>query len=208
MNCAVHHYYHVYADGAWEEAVEEHTSALRESGLAAYPGFLLNVGLVGSEQNRTAVLQYLAAIKLKSRLVASQPAGWEQVTLHALAQDSWRHDGFAFYAHTKGASVQTRFNTAWRRRMTHFNVTKWRAAVGSLRTVDAYGCHWMELQGNWIFGGNFWWTHMRHLRLIGTPKMDNRWNAEGWIGTLRHHIPLKVCDPAPPFPGQVEPLVA
>ncbi len=66
----------------------------------------------------------------------------------------------------------------------------------------------MELQGNRIFGGNFWWTHMPRLRLIGLPKMDNRWRAEEWIGSLRHHVPLEVCDPAPSFPGQSVPLVA
>ena len=202
----VHHYYHIYADGVWERPVQEHLAALAESGLACYPGFLLNVGVVGTAENLERVQQHLGAERIPWHLAAWQTEGWEQVTLCALARDCHVKDGVVLYGHTKGSHVTSRFNAAWRQRMSHFTITQWRAALDALETCDAYGCHWMELQGNWIFGGNFWWTHMRLLRLLGAPQLANRWQAEGWIGTLRHHIEeLRVHDPAPPFPGQIGP---
>jgi hypothetical protein len=202
----IHHYYHIYADGAWEIPVREHIDALRESALETHPGFFLRIGIVGNNENVTRVRDYLGEKKIVWALAGWRREGWEQLTLTALATDCQRSDGLVFYGHTKGAHDPSRFNADWRQRMTYFNVTRWKDAVTSLRTHDAYGCHWMELEGNWIFGGNFWWTHMQHLRLLEPPNLANRWRAEDWIGQLRRQIKnFTVCDPAPPFPGCVNP---
>ena len=201
---SLHHYYHVYADGAWKEPLQEHIDALRNSALANQSGFVLRVGIVGDQENAGRVRVFLSKQNVVSHVAAWQREGWEQVTLIALAKDCVNHDGLVFYGHTKGAHNPTPFNADWRRRMTYFNITRWRDAVASLQVNDLYGCHWMELQGNWIFGGNFWWTHMKHIRLLEPPKRENRWRAEDWVGQLRHHISnLRVHDPAPPFPGSV-----
>ena len=199
----IHHYYHIYADGAWETPVKEHTDALRESGLEGHPDFRLHVGLVGNEQNADRVRDYLRKKKMKWTLAGWRSEGWEQVTLNALADDCQRAEGLVFYGHTKGAKDSGRFNDEWRRRMTYFNVTRWKDAVTALRTYDAYGCHWMELEGNWLFGGNFWWTHMQYLRLLEPPGLENRWRAEDWIGRLRHQVKgFEVLDPGPPFSAE------
>jgi hypothetical protein len=201
---SIHHYYHIYADGAWEEAVREHTDALRASGLEKHPSFLFHIGLVGSKENRQRVIDYLTENTFEWTLVGWRDKGWEQLTLNAVANDCKETEGLVFYAHTKGAHDAGRFNAAWRKRMTYFNVTRWEDAVARLENYSAYGCHWMELEGAWIFGGNFWWTHMEHIRLLGPVCMDNRWKAEEWIGHLRHHVKgFKVYDPAGPFPGKV-----
>jgi hypothetical protein len=200
----IHHYYHIYADGAWEDPVREHTDALRESGLEDDPEFRFHIGLVGKAENAQRVKDYLHSRDLAWNLVGSSEKGWEQLTLSALSAASHHHEGFAFYAHTKGAHTPSQFNTAWRNRMTYFNVTKWKEAVTSLDHFSAYGCHWMELEGSWIFGGNFWWTRMEHLRLLGPVSMENRWKAEEWVGHLRHLVKdFKASDPAGPFPGKV-----
>ena len=201
---SLRHYYHVYADGAWEEPLQEHINALRDSALADQTDFVFLVGIVGQKQNADRVRLFLREQKVRWQLAVWQQEGWEQVTLGALARDCVNQDGLVFYGHTKGAHNPTRFNAEWRRRMTHFNVTRWKDAVASLQANDLYGCHWMELEGNWIFGGNFWWTHTQHIRLLEAPKVENRWRAEDWVGQLRHHISnLKVHDPAPPFPGSI-----
>jgi len=200
----IHHFYHVYADGAWEEAVTEHIGALRESGLELAPGFTFQVGMVGNQKNVNRVREYLDRSSVEWRLAACAREGWEQLTLAALAEESHHVDGLICYGHTKGAHNPSRFNTDWRRRMTFYNLIRWKDAVRSLETHDAYGCHWMELQGNWLFGGNFWWTHIHHLRLLEPPRLENRWRAEDWVGQLRNHIEnFKVHDPAPPFPGSI-----
>lgn len=203
---SIHHFYHIYADGDWTIPVQEHADALRKSKLQDYPGFSFHVGIVGNEENANRVRDYLDRNKTVWALAGWQHEGWEQLTLSALAADCQHADGLAFYGHTKGAHAPSRFNTEWRQRMTHFNVTRWKDAVTALQTHDAYGCHWMELEGNWIFGGNFWWTHMRHLRFLEPPKLEDRWRAEEWVGHLRHHVGnFRVHDPAPPFPGKVNP---
>ncbi len=200
----IYHYYHIYAEGAWEKPVEEHTDALRVSGLEDHPGFHFRIGLVGSLENVQRVQDYLTEKHFQWSLIGYRTQGWEQLTLNAVAADCQQTDGLVFYAHTKGAHQPTRFNSAWRRRMTDFNVTRWKDAVASLESFSAYGCHWMDLEGSWVFGGNFWWTHMKHLRLLGPVSMDNRWKAEEWVGHLRHCVPdFRACDPAGPFPGKV-----
>ena len=201
---SVHHFYHIYADGAWREPVEEHLEALQKSGLGAQDNFSLSVGLVGSEENIAAVRQFLSSHSDKWREIAASREGWEQVTLSVLARESHDLQGLVFYAHTKGASTPSRFNTAWRQRMTYHMVTCWRQALQSLETHHAYGCHWMQLEGGWLFGGNFWWTRMSYLRLLPPPAIHSRWAAEGWVGLLPQYIPeFTVSDPAGPFPGKI-----
>jgi hypothetical protein len=200
----LHHFYHIYADGEWQEPVEEHLEALRASGLGKEDGFSLNVGLVGNESNITAVRKFLSNQSIRWAEIASSQEGWEQVTLEVLARESHTLEGFAFYAHTKGASVPSRFNTAWRQRMTFYRVAHWRDAIRALETHHAYGCHWMKLQQSWLFGGNFWWTRMSYLRLLPPPGKHSRWAAEGWIGLLPRYIDgFAAYDPAPPFPGKI-----
>jgi hypothetical protein len=200
----LHHFYHIYADGGWREPVQEHLQALKTSGLETEEDFSFNVGLVGSDRNRAAVRDFLNVHAIEWREIASSEEGWEQVTLSVLARESHRLEGYVFYAHTKGASAPSRFNTAWRQRMTYHTVMRWREALLSLETNHAYGCHWMQLKGNWLFGGNFWWTRMCHLRLLPPPGVHSRWSAEGWIGLLRRYIDgFAACDPAGPFPGKI-----
>jgi hypothetical protein len=202
----IHHFYHVHADGFWREPVQQHLEALKYSGLQAQHGFQFNVGLVGSEQNISAVRRFFSDESVRWREVACSEQGWEQVTLDVLARESHNLEGFAFYAHTKGASAPTHFNNAWRMRMTYYTVTCWREALRSLETHHAYGCHWMQLEGShWLFGGNFWWTRMSHLRLLPPLGAHSRWAAEGWIGLLHEHIPgFIACDPAGSFPGKIK----
>ena len=134
-----HHFYHIYADGSWQEPVEEHILALKTSDLDAQKGFSLSIGLVGREHNAGAARSFLTAKSITSLEIGWSREGWEQVTLSALASESRTSDGLAFYAHTKGASTPSRFNAAWRRRMTDLTVVRWQDAVLCLRTDHAYG---------------------------------------------------------------------
>ena len=51
-------FYHIYADGKWEEPVKEFLLAYRKWGLIDQIG-VLRVGLVGNQNNQTKVIQYL-----------------------------------------------------------------------------------------------------------------------------------------------------
>lgn len=174
----IRHYYHVYADGDWRDAVTEHLAALE--GLAA----AVTVGIVGSPQNRRAVRQAFEVANVETWVEAA--GGWEQVTLGALRRDLAHHDDPVLYAHTKGAAHRTRINDLWRRSMTALVVDEQRADL--LAEHDAVGCHWLT-PGDWpnlvdspYFGGNFWWATAAYLRTLPPLAMTNRYDAEQWIG--------------------------
>ena len=176
------HFYHVYADGAWEAPVEEHLHALTVSGLLDNLNDLF-VGIVGSPENRTSV-----KVRFPAVVVAEADTGWEQVTLAKLHEYAMNHDGKIFYAHTKAAHQDDRYRARWRRAMTYDTVIRWRDCVHALDIVDVAGPYWMISQDSehknhqHFFGGNFWWGQAKYLRGLAPVGLEHRWQAEGWIG--------------------------
>lgn len=180
------HFYHIWADGAWQEPVAGHLAALETSGLDA----ALDVryaGIVGSPANRQAAI---AALGPDWQIAAVADAGYEQVTLRELHSFA-ALDGKVFYAHTKGASDPNRRNTLWRRRMTWACASRWERAVAALDTHDCAGPHWLTAERYWgcasppwkcWFGGNFWWANLSYLRQLPVPDGTDRYAAERWIG--------------------------
>ena len=185
----LHHFYHIYADGQWEEPVSEHIKALRKwsliDNLASF-----KVGIVGADHNRTAVIQYLINERINFDVIAQADTGWEQVTQIPMYNFAQSNDGYVLYAHSKGSSSPEQPNKSWRRSMTYYNVGQWQIAVQKLNDgFDAVGQHWMrpshhsvEHRGSPFFGGTFWWTSFEHIRKMLAPPVFNRHDAEGWIG--------------------------
>ena len=140
----IRHYYHVWADGAWQEPVTEHARALRESGFPA-PAL---VTLIGDPENRRQVADWLdSELPGGWQLNISAPSGWEGVTLRGVWDDA-RQPGRprypVLYAHSKGAYTTTVFQAAWRRAMTRAVVGGWRDAAAVIEGgKDAAGCHWL-----------------------------------------------------------------
>lgn len=176
------HFYHVYADGAWEAPVDEHLHALTVSGLLDNLDDLF-VGIVGLPENRALVRKQFPAV-----VVAEADTGWEQLTLAKLQEYAMNHEGKIFYAHTKGAHQPDEYRSQWRKAMTHDTVTRWRDCVDALNFVGVAGPYWMESQEpehkdhQKFFGGNYWWARTNYLRALPPVRMEHRWQAEGWIG--------------------------
>jgi hypothetical protein len=181
------HFYHVWADGAWQEPVGEHLSALDVSGLGGALDYRA-AGVVGSPANCQAAI---AALGRGWQVAATAGSGYEDVTLaklHAYAA----LDGKVLYAHTKGASDPTPRNALWRRRMTWCAVGGWERAVAALDSHDCAGPHWLTAESYWgrpsppwrcWFGGNFWWSNLSFLRQLPAPGGGDRYAAERWIGS-------------------------
>jgi hypothetical protein len=176
------HFYHVYADGAWEAPVREHVHALTISGLLDALDVMF-VGIVGSENNRARVRDAVPAV-----VVAEADEGWEQVTLQKLHDYAHNHEAKVFYAHTKGAHQPGRFRDEWRAAMTYDTVTRWRECVDALDHLGVAGPYWIKSQepehknhGS-FFGGNFWWARTNYVRALPPVGVEHRWEAEGWIG--------------------------
>lgn len=197
----------------------EHFLALRESG---YTGEV-NVGLVGSEENREFAHGWLLeewSAKWDMDIVVQADDGFEQVTIdvmHAAAKEADPQTPF-FYAHAKGSFEDHPFNTAWRRSMTGKllggkNSTAWLSCVNLLHShddIDCVGCHWLSRPDakpdfpieSPMFGGNFWWAKAGYLANLESVFANDpthgyiRYFAESWVGRGKP----KVIDLKPGWP--------
>lgn len=204
------HFYHLYADGDWSQPVTEHFDALTASGLYDQLDRIF-VGLVGSPENIRQVRAALGGYRYE--VCAETREGFEQETLDQIWSHAQTHDGFVFYAHTKGAANYAPINDAWRRSMTRFNVFGWREVVAELEAGKLIaGCHWIHgnpaterLSDAWVnrrinppgldgvggmFGGNYWWARLDVLRLNQEPSRESRHAAEHWLGQLSEVVPI------------------
>lgn len=193
------HFYHIYADGKYQEPVREHFSALLQSGLAQQLP-CVRIGVVGSPTNRTAAIALCCQSGIPIEVVGEADKGWEQVTMAPTIEWAAFHDGLILYAHTKGSFDVQPLTQTWRRSMTHHCVTHWETAVAAFDdpTVNLVGTHWLgDLE---IIGGNFWWVRSTYLRDIPPLKYDTRYDAETlWKG---HPRAPGVVDRFPGYPWQ------
>ncbi len=207
----VYHWYHCFADGAWEDPAREHVRALRGSGFCAS---YITVGLIGSADEVNFARDWFT-----SELTGMAPVGFiiaetgfEQVTLRVLHEWARHYAGEAavLYAHTKGALSASLLNERWRQAMTADVVAGWRDCVALLGRYEAAGPYWMTTSGwpHGYFGGNFWWARASYLARLPeltrdmTGSMppgelgDCRWDAETWIGLNDPYV--RNLRPGPP----------
>jgi hypothetical protein len=172
----------VYADGDWLTPATEHLEELVISGLLDNLDDMF-LGIVGTPENRERVKRELPGV-----CVAECATGWEQVTLTALHDFAQTDDGAIFYAHTKGAWSQSELARQWRVSMTHDTVTRWPECVTALQSVEAAGPYWLKswepehADHDYFFAGNFWWARSDYVRRLDPVGVDNRFQAEGWVG--------------------------
>jgi len=176
------HFYHVFADGVWQDAAVGHVRRLSESGLLDRLDWMF-VGVVGSEDRRAEVGRVVPG-----EVLVEAESGWEQVTLSVLRDWVEDHDGRVLYAHTKGAWSQSRLAEVWREKMTRAVVDRWRECVQALDSVDVAGPFWYRSSEpehkdhGHFFAGNFWWGRAEYLRTLPAPRLTSRFDAEGWVG--------------------------
>lgn len=200
---ALHHFYHVYADGDWHTPVRDHFDALTRFGLLNQLTSL-HLGFVGTRENIGAVHEALASYTYET--VAESREGWEQETLQPLWEFTQYATGLVSYAHTKGSANFAEINNAWRRSMEYYCYVDWQKPAAAL-TANKYiaGCHWhcggpSSIPGfgtGGMFGGNYWWTRCELLRRNVPPGRESRYAAEHWLGQLSEVMPITtktICD--------------
>lgn len=204
----IHHFYHVYADGNWQEPVSEHIRALKESGL--YDNLTsFHIGFVGKRSNQLAAHQYIQSLGMVYKIADEQETGWEQVTQIPMWEFSKHNDGLMLYAHTKGASNPAEVDVRWRRSMIYWNVIRWRDCIEKLKEVDTVGSHWIyptlsmpeHVYGNPMYAGTFYWVKCELLRTWMCPPLNHRYESEGWIGYKYVQKPWRLWDWTPYFPN-------
>jgi hypothetical protein len=170
------HYYHIYADGRWEQPLTDHITALNESGLMEALDFV-GVGIVGCDENREAVK---SALPPNFTVVIEACSGYEQITMELIDTSE---PAYIFYAHTKGASNPDHLRKMWRDSMTNGTVYGWRLCVELLESgkYDAVGLYWQQ-QPRYHFSGTFWWATSDYISTLGPLGYSTRFDAEMWIG--------------------------
>lgn len=207
----LHHFFHCFAAGNWEQPVTEHCRALTEFGLYDELDTLM-VGFVGSPDQIKAARCTLDVLVPKYQVCAEAETGWEQVTLDLLYQFVLDHEGLVSYGHTKGASRNNAIDATWRRSMTYHCFVDWQRPVAALEAGKSIvGCHWIEggpssvpgFGHGGMMGGNFWWTHADLLRRNVPPSHESRHAAEHWLGQLSEVTPLTAATIGDLNPGVI-----
>jgi len=181
------HFYHVYADGQWQQPVHEHIAALETSGILKHLNDLY-LGIVGQPHNRLEVVRRFHQASIYPQVAAEADEGWEHVTLEALRKRATNGEDPILYAHSKGAANPTEINIAWRKSMTYYNIIQWRQNLAALQTHDTSGCHFIDDRaqhnglGHRFYGGTYWWATTHHIRQLPDLVYHSRWCAEWWIG--------------------------
>lgn len=215
----LHHFYHIYSKGSWQTPVYDHIKFMKEYGLADNLKSF-QVGIVGPEDTREQVKQYLDSQDINYTVCAEVDDGWEQETQDKLYEFAQDNDGYVLYAHTKTAVNNSPLHNKWRLSMTYHTVVIWQDVITHLdQGYSAVGSHYLE-GGNenvktvsGFFGGTFWWTHLRYIRnLPHKPERHSRWGAEGWIGYLKPTVEgmgenFQIYDYVPYHPGDESRMV-
>jgi len=215
----LHHFYHVYSKGSWQDPLSEHVSALKQSELLNNLK-TFQVGLVGPESTRNDVKKYLNSEGIKYTVCAEVEDGWEQETQDKIYDFAQNNEGYVLYAHTKNAVTINPLHIAWRKSMTYHTVIIWKDVIKHLdEGCCAVGSHYLE-GGNenvktvsGFFAGTFWWTHLKYVRNFPEkPDRSNRYGAEGWIGWLKPTVcamgeQFQVYDYVPHHPGDQSKMI-
>jgi hypothetical protein len=167
----------------------------------------IRVGIVGPPEQRKAVKAVLedSLIASKVKVVVTRTNAWEQATLTEMYKASQTEDAFYLYAHSKGSSDPSLINQLWCRSMIFYNVVAWHRCLAELEKVDCVGAYWITKQefphmadsnnpdGHPYFGGNFYWAKSSHIRELGEPVREHRWQAEHWIGKREGMTVYNAC---------------
>lgn len=215
----LHHFYHVYSKGSWQDPLSEHVSALKQSELLDNLK-TFQIGLVGPESTRNDVKKYLNSEGIKYTVCAEVEDGWEQETQDKIYDFAQNNEGYVLYAHTKNAVTINPLHIAWRKSMTYHTVIIWKDVIKHLdEGCCAVGSHYLE-GGNenvktvsGFFAGTFWWTHLKYVRNFPEkPDRNSRYGAEGWIGWLKPTVcamgeQFQIYDYVPHHPGDQSKMI-
>lgn len=182
----LHHFYHIYADGAWEKTVKYHISTLITFGLYNQLSSL-NIGLIGTLDNRQKVKDYLFQKQINYDICVEKEIGFEQETLSSILDFSKTNNGYVYYAHSKN-SVNTNWglHEKYRISMEAWTNRKWIDCVEKLKDYSAVGVFYTNypaIKGYFLF--NYWWTDLSFIRSFDEPDFSSRLKATEWMTQLK-----------------------
>ena len=150
---------------------------------------VINVGCVGSEENKLLIEEYIKAFP-KVRIAAYSPdiKQYEYITLRVLKKTAdLSPDFYGFYIHSKGVSwPKHEGGKYWRDYMNYYNLQKWELNTRMLDLgYETSGVKMITRGYDHHYSGNFFWFKSKYVRECLRPieKLDttNRFQAEFWI---------------------------
>jgi len=203
----IYHFYHIWADGKWEIPLQDNLDYLEKGGLInSLDKFY--VGIVGKEKNRAIVKQYLKDRNISHEICIEKNEGFEQETLDEICNLE-DEDAYILYAHTKGSYNDEEYEHKWRKDLSQTLIANWKECIEKLQKNEAVGSQYTVV--NYVdsiqisicyppgqifarygeFDGNFWWSHLKYLKMLGKPFRIpepetgyRRETAETWIRNL------------------------
>ena len=174
--------------------VAQQMYALRQSGLSAAASEF-HIGVNGTDSDALTVCSLAPGAPI---LHVHGPSARTEIPTQNILR-AWlpgHEDWFVLYHHSKGITHpgHAAFDR-WRERMELVCVWNWQNCVRELSSgFDAAGAHWLTpeqfpgMVSSPFFGGTFWWATAKYLLQLPPlppPTWENRYHAEGWIGTRR-----------------------
>ena len=154
--------------------------------------------------------------KISNNIFYETEKYYEIITLKKMYDHANLNDSNYLYMHTKGSTRINDENKSnvefmnkfvnysyknvenWRHIMEYFNIDHWKICNDNLQNYDLIGCNYMKkdylpgIPGH--YSGNMWWSKSDFLKKLPDPQnylfgqLDfNRFNAEFWIGRIKHH---------------------
>jgi hypothetical protein len=169
----------------------EQMTTLESCGLAAHADAIY-IGVNGGEEDGE-IARMLAPDKAKV-IVHGEGSTSEITTMNVIRGWVTNHPGWnLLYFHAKGVSHPDSPNTQWRINMEAHCLHNWRMCVFDLDSgYDAVGSYWLTPEEHKgliktpFFGGTYWWAksdYLATLPALPAPTFENRYDAEGFIGS-------------------------
>jgi len=180
-------FYHILLINNWQSIVKEQINEMFKSGLLDELDSFY-IGAIG-DYKELDKLRKILPDKAEIVRYAEDPKHYEFFTLAIAWHEANKPENFyGLYFHTKGVTNPSNHaGEHWRHYMNDYNLTKYKEAIRQLRkNYDTCGVK-MNTDSRFPdhYSGNFYWFKSSYVRRLPDPEsidMNNRYNAEFWIG--------------------------
>ena len=194
----IYGFYYVAMMNDWEIVFSEQLEKLQNSKLYA------NTDKLFLRINNPNNYNFPKISDHKIQLDLSNKNTFEFSSLNKMKQLSKNDDFYCYYFHTKGVSICEENKTFyhgsknlshlkscvsdWRNYMEYYLIDRYEDNIDKLNNgFDACGVQLSRAQNPiyFTFSGNFWWSKSDYIKILPeftTEFINNRWNAETWIG--------------------------
>jgi len=164
-------FYHFYVppgSNTWICTLDQQLQAIRDSGLSV--AATINMCITGDIDLNYIERRYPFVNIIDVRSI-EDPNIFEGQTLKVIWLADLPDDSYILYIHSKGATSNSTYVSAWRETLNYEMITKWRKCCRSLIEYDVIGVSDTHVinTNSVITSGNFWWTTSKYIKTLSNP---------------------------------------